>query len=69
MTIAIFSGVDQFPLYLPSGVTIGTPVLAADGRAAIAHGFGAADLALLRSLPGVEVREELPTDWAWPAEE
>ena len=55
------------PITLPSGVTIGTPIISIDNRCAICHGFTQEDVDYLVS-KGATMYEEMPSDFVTPTE-
>lgn len=64
--ILIFSSADGLQgLQLPSGVTIGKPIIGPNGQAAISHPFGEQDLTVLISMGG-RIVDELPAEWEMP---
>ena len=56
------------PITLPSGVTIGTPIVSVDGRCAICHGFTDEDIAYLTE-HGATMYEVMPTDFVIKADD
>lgn len=69
--IAILSQADYDkikPVILPSGVTIGTPIISIDNRCAICHGFTDEDIAYLTS-KGATMYEVMPSDFVTPTED
>ena len=56
------------PVTLPSGVTIGTPIISIDGRCAMCHGFTQDDVDYLVS-KGATMYEVMPSDFEVPKEE
>lgn len=56
------------PITLPSGVTIGTPIISIDNRCAICHGFTQEDIDYLTN-KGATMYEVMPSDFVIPQED
>ena len=56
------------PITLPSGVTIGTPIVSTDNRCAICHGFTDEDISYLVE-HGATMYETMPTDFVIKADD
>lgn len=50
------------PVVLPSGVTIGTPIISTDGRCAMCHSFTEEDIAYLED-KGATMYDTMPSDF------